>query len=627
MQGRMQSMKKASKTVKRAEIQEVPPFDEVWIATDNYNIVPIPLVLPPKIWSDPYIGRRILPEVYAEKYGVNGFYLETEDYWMRDINVNMKPIVDGDGYITEITTYKIRDLSGSSHGRPVSRDMRLTKKDIKVFIEYLEPTLVPLSEPDAVKKVPPPESVLPESWTVDSMKNGFLKLRKALVEGDRDAAVKFAEFSRIKLPNVLNLDCHPFLMAVENGDVGLAQFLYSAGAYLYDRCFHYGRCGVSALELALSQNNLDMVRFLVSHWQPGEYGGTRAFEFVNDWDVLELMWPHLIEEDGCFEPCEGMSLGFNEAKHLFELNPHARFKWTEDLYREFKVREPELLTRIEETGAVNLDSKFFVERNDFVGFVAYLREYKREWPDNRSDIPRKVWSMDDSWFNAARDYLLIPTTYGGNGFIYQVSSALGCLFDDGEYEKYIKVAERVEGCLDDSAFYGHGDFPKAGTDPELVKRILEYMYNRHAPDGYWSEEFVEHILEYGDADLALKAVEETPQMLAYGSNEGIRMAGVHASMMCEFIAEVRDDGVFEVAVKSFLDYYEQRHRESGELPDLMPRMKFKEWLENGLARRISEFKNDLSERPIYLEEVDFVREERGLPRLQKAQAFVKTLDA
>lgn len=88
-------------------------------------------------WYDKFVGRKIIREQYDQLFDHNGFYLENEDYDLAAITVNMTVIIDDEGYLKDVTASKYQDLY-FGHGRPVTRDKRLTKSDYKALAHVLD---------------------------------------------------------------------------------------------------------------------------------------------------------------------------------------------------------------------------------------------------------------------------------------------------------------------------------------------------------------------------------------------------------------------------------------------------------------------------------------------------------
>lgn len=88
-------------------------------------------------WEDEYIGRPVIPDKYKSLFDINGYYPKVYDYEIKDISLNLRPETDADGIITEINSYKFRDLT-VGHGRPVSNEMSINRTDIKLFRDVLD---------------------------------------------------------------------------------------------------------------------------------------------------------------------------------------------------------------------------------------------------------------------------------------------------------------------------------------------------------------------------------------------------------------------------------------------------------------------------------------------------------
>lgn len=88
-------------------------------------------------WEMEYIGRKIIPDKYDKLFDHNGYYYETEQYFLNNITVNIKPTVDEEGYITKIDSYKVKDKT-TGHGRPRLEYRSLGNRDIKHFSKILD---------------------------------------------------------------------------------------------------------------------------------------------------------------------------------------------------------------------------------------------------------------------------------------------------------------------------------------------------------------------------------------------------------------------------------------------------------------------------------------------------------
>lgn len=88
-------------------------------------------------WETKYIGRKIIADEYNKLFDHNGYYYETEQYFMNDITANINPTIDEDGYILDIDSYKVKDNS-SGHGRPRTVDREFSKRDINHFSKIMD---------------------------------------------------------------------------------------------------------------------------------------------------------------------------------------------------------------------------------------------------------------------------------------------------------------------------------------------------------------------------------------------------------------------------------------------------------------------------------------------------------
>ena len=115
-------------------------FDQAYMCTGNRNLREIvsEIEVP---WEMKYIGRKIIPERYNELFDHNGYYFENDQYDMYGIIANINPTVDEEGYITAISSYKVKDNT-CGHGRPQTEDRSLGKKDISHFSKILDSVTV-----------------------------------------------------------------------------------------------------------------------------------------------------------------------------------------------------------------------------------------------------------------------------------------------------------------------------------------------------------------------------------------------------------------------------------------------------------------------------------------------------
>lgn len=115
-------------------------FAQAYICKDNQNLKEIVDEICIS-WESKYIGRKIIPDKYNELFDHNGYYFENDQYSMYGIIANIKPSVDENGYITEISSYKVKDNT-CGHGRPQTEDKDFTKRDISHFSKILDSVTV-----------------------------------------------------------------------------------------------------------------------------------------------------------------------------------------------------------------------------------------------------------------------------------------------------------------------------------------------------------------------------------------------------------------------------------------------------------------------------------------------------
>ena len=92
-------------------------------------------------WQARYLNRRIKDGVYINS---NGYYPSdySEDYQLKNVITNIKLSIGEANYLDSIDYYKVEDRT-SGHGRPVTRDLDLTSRDIKDFEAYLQSVTLP----------------------------------------------------------------------------------------------------------------------------------------------------------------------------------------------------------------------------------------------------------------------------------------------------------------------------------------------------------------------------------------------------------------------------------------------------------------------------------------------------
>ena len=74
---------------------------------------------------------------YGELFDHNGYYYETDQYFINGITVNIKPTIDENGCITKIEGYKAKSIY-NGHGRPRTEYRDFSKRDITHFSKILD---------------------------------------------------------------------------------------------------------------------------------------------------------------------------------------------------------------------------------------------------------------------------------------------------------------------------------------------------------------------------------------------------------------------------------------------------------------------------------------------------------
>ena len=115
-------------------------FAQAYICKDNQNLKEIVDEICIS-WESKYVGRKVIADKYNELFDHNGYYFENDQYQTYGIIANINPTVDENGYITEISSYKVKDNS-CGHGRPQTEDKDFTKRDISHFSKILDSVTV-----------------------------------------------------------------------------------------------------------------------------------------------------------------------------------------------------------------------------------------------------------------------------------------------------------------------------------------------------------------------------------------------------------------------------------------------------------------------------------------------------
>ena len=400
-------------------------FSRITLNLGDGKFVLLPPVKPPRKWYDRFVGRKVLPDVFEKKHGVNGYYRETPEYERDGVYLQMKVELDDESCIKDVSTYKEKTVECSGHYRPVrGRMMRLTKEDIKDFCRWLDELAVPLSELDSLRKPKTFSDYLPKGMDFDTFKRRYVEMVKCVRAG------KVEELGRYRALVPYHVSSFP-----------------------------------DVVDLACKRDDPKMVNALVGFGAGiPEYGlESKKYTF----EVLRQLWRH-IRSDYAITPIAFKGgLVYDQAVQLLKLNSKVHFHWTPELYEEFMRRNRPRLLRLIASKQVDMSPEKLLEADDLEGFCARLK--------NEDYAPTKLFEKGREWVCAVREKCRVA-----------FDQAYGVVLHDAaerhDAKEFLRLAKLTRGNLPEYAFQGfdyeyneYGDY-----DGEQTTALLDYALGRYS---------------------------------------------------------------------------------------------------------------------------------------------------